>query len=299
VKRTTAKRLAAVLDGLANREGSSFRTLERDSVVWEHPWLWTNAGKKPVHKKTFGAWSLAVRNAGDPLAFVLVEFSPHRHPGVWYLVLLDEARTATTLAELHRIEHTSAGELLAWTYKPIRHDKKNAARKEAFCARYPAGGVALPLPGAVSEAERFVWAAWDLVQARVAADNLEALPPAPDLADPELVGLEGVVAYQYAVHRSRERGLRDAKLKAFGAEHGRVFCEVPGCGFDFEKTYGAVGAGFAEVHHLRALSDAPRPVKTRMGDLAIVCANCHRMIHRGGACRGLVDLGAMRQRGAA
>lgn len=102
--------------------------------------------------------------------------------------------------------------------------------------------------------------------------------------------MEGSLAYRHAAHRSRERQLRKAKLKSFEAAHGRVFCEVPGCNFDFEATYGAIGRGFAEVHHRRPLSEAVRPVRTRLADLAVVCANCHRMIHSGGECRRLDDL---------
>lgn len=66
---------------------------------------------------------------------------------------------------------------------------------------------------------------------------------------------------------------------------GWLFCEVQGCGF--ETVYGALGAGLAEVHHLKLLSELSKSVCTTMADLAIVCANCHRMIHRNNARRSL------------
>lgn len=100
--------------------------------------------------------------------------------------------------------------------------------------------------------------------------------------------LEGEQQRTLMIHRHREISLRRAKLDSFRGEHdGRLFCEVPGCGFDFETTYGELGNGFAEVHHLRPLGELGRPVSTTLRDLAVVCANCHRMVHRGGGCRSI------------
>lgn len=76
------------------------------------------------------------------------------------------------------------------------------------------------------------------------------------------------------------RAERDARLRAQAIKlHGAV-CMA--CGFDFEAIYGTWGAGFCEVHHLRPLGEsrsAPR-LTNPLYDLAVVCANCHRMIHR-------------------
>ena len=100
--------------------------------------------------------------------------------------------------------------------------------------------------------------------------------------------LEGEQQSTLEIHRHREISLRRAKLDAFRREHnGRLFCQVPGCGFDFEMVYGELGTGFAEVHHLRPLGELCQPFSTTLADLAVVCANCHRMIHRNNACRPL------------
>jgi predicted HNH restriction endonuclease len=101
--------------------------------------------------------------------------------------------------------------------------------------------------------------------------------------------LEGEEKERLTRHRARESSLRMAKLKQASAK-GRIRCEVPGCGFDFEKAYGELGRGFAEVHHLRPLAHRSGPELTRLSDLAVVCSNCHSMIHRFGACRPLVGL---------
>jgi 5-methylcytosine-specific restriction enzyme A len=66
---------------------------------------------------------------------------------------------------------------------------------------------------------------------------------------------------------------------------------VPKCSFDFEKSYGKLGKGYAQVHHLDPLSKSPKEGKfTKLSDLAVVCANCHVMIHVGGECRPLRGL---------
>ena len=59
---------------------------------------------------------------------------------------------------------------------------------------------------------------------------------------------------------------------------GALRCE--GCGFDFAATYGELGHGFAECHHVVPLADLRAGSRTRLSDLVILCANCHRMIHR-------------------
>lgn len=104
--------------------------------------------------------------------------------------------------------------------------------------------------------------------------------------DPELGALEGMQRRLFVSHRSRERALREAKLyqARMTSPDGRIRCEVPRCNFDFEAIYGSVAAGFAHVHHLRPLAEATAPTITRLEDLAVVCPNCHAVIHRGGAC---------------
>jgi 5-methylcytosine-specific restriction enzyme A len=58
---------------------------------------------------------------------------------------------------------------------------------------------------------------------------------------------------------------------------GALACEI--CGFDFEATYGERGTGFIEVHHGVPLHLLKPGTKTKLDDLHLLCANCHRMIH--------------------
>lgn len=88
---------------------------------------------------------------------------------------------------------------------------------------------------------------------------------------------EGRVSYRR--HRARERSpaLRRLKKEEAVQANGKLACEV--CTFDFVERYGAVGDGFIECHHKVPLADADER-ETAIDDLALICANCHRMIHR-------------------
>lgn len=112
-----------------------------------------------------------------------------------------------------------------------------------------------------------------------------------DADAPPMGGWEGDLKIALRCHRTRERRLRERKIQtALRLEAGRLRCEVPGCGFDFYHVYGEIGRRFAHVHHKNLLSGYTGPMKTRLTDLAIVCANCHAMIHRGNECRPLEGL---------
>ena len=53
------------------------------------------------------------------------------------------------------------------------------------------------------------------------------------------------------------------------------------CGFNYEEVYGEHGKDFIEVHHVKPLSTLDKAVEIDPEkDLAPVCANCHRMLHR-------------------
>ena len=57
-------------------------------------------------------------------------------------------------------------------------------------------------------------------------------------------------------------------------------CEI--CNFNYSKKYGERGKGFIECHHKVPLHKLKPNTKTKLSDLALLCANCHRMIHRNG-----------------
>ncbi len=95
----------------------------------------------------------------------------------------------------------------------------------------------------------------------------ENLPfPASDWEDPT----------KLSIHKQKERN--PALVKAAKSYHGAI-CQV--CGFDFGKFYGELGKGYIEAHHLMPYSQQKEPKKlSPKKDMRVLCANCHRMIHR-------------------
>ena len=106
------------------------------------------------------------------------------------------------------------------------------------------------------------------------------------IGDEEPGAYQGELRVALSRHRARERWLRDEKIaQVKGVNGGRLPCQT--CGFDFFEVYGEIGRDYAQVHHLKPLSDRTKPSLTRLSDLAVLCANCHVMDHRGGEVRSL------------
>jgi hypothetical protein len=92
-----------------------------------------------------------------------------------------------------------------------------------------------------------------------------------DEAVDDIEAIEG--AWNYAMHRFRER---DRTLVNKKKTTTPLVCEC--CTFDFSKTYPDLGNGFIECHHKIPIHRGERI--TEIKDLALVCSNCHRMLHR-------------------
>ena len=95
----------------------------------------------------------------------------------------------------------------------------------------------------------------------------------PDLDQDNAGFVEGgqlrIETNKYERHPSN----RAAAIAIHGAQ-----CKV--CHFDFEETYGEIGSGLIEVHHILPVSKMGgeyfvNPAK----DLVPLCPNCHRMVH--------------------
>lgn len=85
---------------------------------------------------------------------------------------------------------------------------------------------------------------------------------------------EGQKKLYYTTKYERKPGNRAAAIRIHG-------CKCSICGFNFEKTYGPLGAGFIEVHHVKPLYSLDEEIEINPHeDLICVCSNCHRMLHR-------------------
>lgn len=105
--------------------------------------------------------------------------------------------------------------------------------------------------------------------------------PTFSLEDTDVSGLEGDLQLRLVTHRQREGKLRARKIAAArrDSRDGKLRCSVRGCDFCFEEAYGAGASAYIQVHHLSPLASLTGSTQTRLSDLAIVCANCHAMIH--------------------
>lgn len=123
-------------------------------------------------------------------------------------------------------------------------------------------------------------------ECRAAAEAIRAAllasgdtPPAP-VPDPDLEDVsadEGEVLRREHLRRERDPKLRRRKVADAKRRGQPVACEA--CHFDFGWTYGEHGVDYIECHH-RVPLHVTGQTRTRLEDLALVCANCHRMIHR-------------------
>ena len=132
--------------------------------------------------------------------------------------------------------------------------------------------------------EQVVWDrfAADPIKLRSVANAIQAAIELPEIEqsadEPEdIEAEEGRVLTRLHRTRERNRKLIDKRKAQALAKYGKLECEV--CGFDFESRYGERGKGFIEAHHTKPVHTLTEGSTTKLSDLALVCANCHRMIH--------------------
>jgi 5-methylcytosine-specific restriction protein A len=109
---------------------------------------------------------------------------------------------------------------------------------------------------------------------------VEKVEPEPDLDEPQDDQLFPEVLYEEKknrrLHRRAERnqGLVKAVKQALGYR-----CQA--CSISFTEFYGPLGQDYIEAHHLIPISEIKKNTKLNpKTDFAVLCANCHRMIHR-------------------
>lgn len=96
---------------------------------------------------------------------------------------------------------------------------------------------------------------------------------------------------RYRMHRTIERNPKAAE--EVKRHHGY---ECKACGMTFIAKYGELGKNYIEAHHLKALATLEEDQSVEYDiatDFTVLCANCHRMIHR---TENPADLQTFRQR---
>ena len=82
----------------------------------------------------------------------------------------------------------------------------------------------------------------------------------------------------FHIRRERVSALAEAKRKSVRDAAERLECEA--CGFATQVVFRGLVGEVCEIHHRLPLAEASEAVETKLGDLAVLCANCHRAIHR-------------------
>jgi 5-methylcytosine-specific restriction endonuclease McrA len=70
--------------------------------------------------------------------------------------------------------------------------------------------------------------------------------------------------------------VRNSELIKQKKQASNYKCEI--CGFSFKEQYGDIGSYYIEGHHLRSISQGER--SSCLEDIALLCSNCHSMVHR-------------------
>ncbi len=84
--------------------------------------------------------------------------------------------------------------------------------------------------------------------------------------------IEGITTETVALRRTRSERLRRLALARAGG-----VCEA--CGHDYSRLLHGRGLRVLQVHHRRQLSLRDRPRRTHLEDIAVLCANCHLLVH--------------------
>lgn len=138
--------------------------------------------------------------------------------------------------------------------------------------------------GNVSETDRLVWAEFggqrdkvkqlgDLIRTGI---KLSESMQGADEDDDDEEFFEGRVITR--LHKKRERNRKVRKrLLASRSKNGRLTCDM--CGGHSRATDPGLEDATFEAHHRLPVSVAKERI-TRLLDLALLCANCHRLLHR-------------------
>lgn len=93
----------------------------------------------------------------------------------------------------------------------------------------------------------------------------------PDVAN-SMEAMEGLIHEVTILSHGRNASLRRAALA-----NSKGACEA--CSIVFTTMLGGMGVHVLQVHHRQQLALRDVPSVTRLEDLAVVCANCHALIH--------------------
>lgn len=187
------------------------------------------------------------------------------HPDGQFLTL--ETRTRATL-------HGAACKHLGnvdWTAEPVTN-RHSLTRRRKILGRETGDLAAWAASKGVEVAACKHCLRDELVREEDLTPSVTA-PAATAIAAPNTVqALEGQLRETRTLQASRNAALRDKALARAGG-----VCE--GCGVNFVALFGGLGRSVLQVHHTHPLSQRAEPSVTNIDELAVLCANCHCIVH--------------------
>ena len=105
----------------------------------------------------------------------------------------------------------------------------------------------------------------------------------------DIVGREGNILTRMHVYRERDRTFaRKVREHYRRLGNGKLICEV--CGLDPTSIYGQSGDRSIEGHHTVPIKELQPDSETTVDEMAMVCANCHRVIHSKKPCLSIDEV---------
>ena len=99
----------------------------------------------------------------------------------------------------------------------------------------------------------------------------------------EIVGREGRLLVRLHVYRERDRSfVRRVRKHYRSLSGGRLVCHA--CGVVPVDVYGPSGESCMEAHHKIPIEQLQPDSVTLIGDMAMLCASCHRIVHSEKPC---------------
>ncbi|WNS44034.1 HNH endonuclease [Paenibacillus sp. MMS20-IR301] len=188
----------------------------------------------------------------DQIIAVMNEFGGHVRYRDLYAQLMDPSETDSEAVRQHKARIRATIEYYSSDSKV--HRKDSEVRRDIF---YSVDGIGN--------------GHWGL-------RDYEATDKTVDLTEDDIGFPEGKKLLRTHIVRERNPRLTAKAKELAKSKHGKLCCEA--CGFSFHEKYGKLGEDFIEAHHLKPVSKLQDNEVTKVEDIALLCSNCHRMVHR-------------------
>lgn len=128
--------------------------------------------------------------------------------------------------------------------------------------------------------------------------ELTKVADAPETDFEEIYGKEGRILVRIHTYRERDRAFAKRVLKDYIKRcGGKLVCEA--CEMVPTKRYGDGGDKSIEVHHKIPIEELQPDSITQTKDMAVICANCHRVVHSQKPCLTVDEVRAKIQQSSA